>query len=89
MKKDFNPRFAYFLHEKEREEQARKVKKYIDEEEMYLKYFIKNVFPLMSIKDLVGCLVAKTCDKEGAILTGIPYGEDVYEVQIKKMPKKD
>ena len=89
IKQDFNPRFAYFLHEQEREAEAKKIKKFIDNEEAYLKYFTKNVLPLMSIKDLVGCLVVKTCDDEGAILTGIPYGDAEYEVTIKKIKKKD
>lgn len=89
MKKDFNPRFAYFLHEKERIEQARKGKKFVDGETEYLKHFMKEVLPLMPISFLAECLIVKTCDEEGAILTGLQYGDDFYEVQIKKVPKKD
>ena len=50
---------------------------------------MKEVLPLMTISFLAECLIAKTCDEEGAILKGIQYGDAEYEVQIKKVPKKD
>lgn len=81
-------RYSYFLKEKRKEEEAKRPKKFKDEDDKYLKILIKDILPLMSIKDLVGCLVVKTCDDEGAILKGIPYGDAEYEVTIKKVPKE-
>lgn len=83
-----NLRYSYFLKE-QRNIKNNTSKNYIDEEEAYLKSLLKEFLPLMSIKDLVGCLIVKTCDDEGAILKGIPYGDAEYEVQIKKIQKEN
>lgn len=84
---DYNKRYVRFLNEKRKRELAKNTHE--DFEDKELKDLVKNILPLMRIKDLVGALVMKgVCDSEGAKITGIPYGEDKYDVEIKRVNSK-
>lgn len=84
---DYNKGYARFLNEKRKREFAKNTHE--DFEDKELKDFMKNVLPLMTFKDLVGALVMKgVCDSEGVKIMGIPYGNDEYEVEIKRVNSK-
>lgn len=85
MKLKNNKRYSSFLWEQEKIRRAQQPKKVFDEIQKDLKYFTKEVLPLMTVAELVVNLIRKTCDSDGALLKGIICDNAEYEVEIRKI----